>query len=25
MEDISMMSDSGTPFVITLPDSVPIV
>jgi len=25
MEDISLMSDSGTPFVLALPDSVPVV
>jgi len=25
LEDVSTMSDSGTPFVLTLPESVPIV
>ena len=25
MEEISMMSDSGTPFVLSLPESVPVV
>jgi len=25
VEDVSAMSDSGTPFVLALPDTVPIV
>jgi hypothetical protein len=25
MEEISKMSDAGTPFVLTLPDSMPVV
>jgi len=25
MEEVALMSDSGTPFVLTLPDTLPIV